>query len=140
MSRKHTTRRLGDLPDIILWPLYQVTVLKARTDEEIAGMKALALTPERAHHIMVEAILAGVTPASRLPKVIEAWESPTHEEFEPRMAWSLFNAFTEVLKAGPPRLQMEGSLRLTSLFRGSCPSTEPPKGPSNDGPAFLCEA
>ena len=52
-----------------------------------------------------------------LPKVIEAWDEPKHEEFVPRTAWSLFNAFTEVLKAGPPRQQMEGSLRLSSLFR-----------------------
>jgi hypothetical protein len=66
---------------------------------------------------MVEAIRANVLPASRLPKVIEAWEEPQHEEFAPRTAWSLFNAFTEVQKGAPPRLQMEGTLRLSSLFR-----------------------
>ena len=56
-------------------------------------------------------------PASRLPKVIEAWEGPRHEQFAPRTAWSLFNAFTEVQKGAAPRAQMEGSLRLSSLFR-----------------------
>ena len=56
-------------------------------------------------------------PASRLPKVIEAWEDPEHEEFTPRTAWSLFNAFTEVQKGSGPRSQMEGSLRLSALFR-----------------------
>jgi len=117
MRRKHTTNVFRDLPDLIYRMLSQVTVLKARTDEEIAGMKALPLAPERAHHIMVEAIQAGVTPASRLPKVIEAWESPTHKEFQPRTAWSLFNAFTEVQKESCPRAQIEGSLRLTSLIR-----------------------
>jgi hypothetical protein len=40
-----------------------------------------------------------------------------HEEFTPRTAWSLFNAFTEAQKGAPPRMQMEGSLRLSSLFR-----------------------
>ena len=54
---------------------------------------------------------------SRLPKVIEAWEEPQHEAFQPRTAWSLFNAFTEVQKANAPRAQMEGSLRLSALFR-----------------------
>jgi len=49
--------------------------------------------------------------------VIEAWEEPKHEEFTPRTAWSLFNAFTETQKGAPPRAQMEGSLRLSSLFR-----------------------
>jgi hypothetical protein len=66
---------------------------------------------------MVEAIQANVLPASRLPKVIEAWEEPKHEEFAPRTAWSLFNVFTEVEKSACPRAQMEGSLRLTKLFR-----------------------
>jgi hypothetical protein len=66
---------------------------------------------------MVEAVKANVLPASRLPKVIEAWEAPRHEEFAPRTAWSLFNAFIEVQKALSPRAQVEGSLRLSSLFR-----------------------
>lgn len=39
------------------------------------------------------------------------------EEFALSTAWSLFNAFTEVAKAASPRLQMEGSLRLSQLFR-----------------------
>ena len=66
---------------------------------------------------MIEAVKGNVVPASRLPKVIEAWEEPRHEEFTPRTAWSLFNAFTEVQKGSGPRAQMEGSLRLSALFR-----------------------
>lgn len=66
---------------------------------------------------MASAVTANVLPASRLPKVIEAWEKPRHEEFVPRTAWSLFNAFTEVEKNAGPRQQMEGSLRLTALSR-----------------------
>jgi len=117
MTRKHTANVFRDLPDLIYRMLSQVTVLKTRTDEEIVGMKVLPMPPERAHHVMVAAIRAGISPASRLPKIIQAWDEPKHEEFVPRTAWSLFNAFTEVLKSGPPRQQMEGSLRLTSLFR-----------------------
>jgi hypothetical protein len=49
--------------------------------------------------------------------VIDAWEDPKHEEFHPRTAWSLFNAFTEVQKGSGPQAQMEGSLRLSTLFR-----------------------
>jgi hypothetical protein len=29
-----------------------------------------------------------------LPSVVEAWHTPPFPEFEPRTAWSLFNAFT----------------------------------------------
>jgi hypothetical protein len=66
---------------------------------------------------MIEALKANVLPAWRLPKVVEAWEEPKHEEFSPRTAWSLFNAFTEVERGAGPRQQMEGTLRLSALFR-----------------------
>jgi len=117
MNRKHTVNVFRDLPDLIYRMLSEVSSMRERTDREIAAMKAEVLGPHRAHHLMVEAVHKNILPASRLPKVIEAWEEPRHEEFEPRTAWSLFNAFTEVQKGVAPRAQVEGSLRLSSLFR-----------------------
>ena len=78
--------------------------------------KHLASRIGQAIALMIEAVKGYVVPASRLPKVIEAWDEPRHEEFTPRTAWSLFNAFTEVQKGAPPRAQMDGNLRLSSLF------------------------
>lgn len=117
MQRKHTVNVFRDLPDLIYRMLSQVSSMKGRIEAEIEAMKELELRPADAHHLMVEAIRSNVLPASRLPKVIEAWEDPAHAEFLPRTAWSLFNAFTEVQKGAPPRAQMEGSLKLSSLFR-----------------------
>ena len=117
MHRKHTLNVFRDLPDLIYRMLSQVAAMRERTDGEIAAMKLRELQPAAAHHLMVEAIRSSVLPASRLPKVIEAWEEPAHVEFLPRTAWSLFNAFTETQKGTPARAQMEGSLRLSSLFR-----------------------
>lgn len=117
MHRKHTANVFRDLPDLIYRMLSQVSSMRERTDAEIAAMKVRELPQAHAHHLMVEAIRAHVLPASRLPKILEAWEEPQHEEFTVRTAWSLFNAFTEVQKSASPRAQMEGSLRLSSLFR-----------------------
>lgn len=117
MHRKHTVNVFRDLPDLIYRMLSQVAALRGRTDGEIAAMKARDLQPVAAHHLMIQAVKSGVLSASRLPLVIEAWEEPRHEQFVPRTAWSLFNAFTEIQKSAPPRAQMEGSLRLSSLFR-----------------------
>jgi hypothetical protein len=121
MSRKHTVHVFRDLPDLIYRMLSQVSSMRERIDGEVAAMKLHELPPTQAHHLMVEAIRANVLPASRLPKVMEAWEEPKYEEFAPRTAWSLFNAFTEVQKGVCPRAQMEGSLRLSSLFRRELP-------------------
>ena len=117
MHRKHTVNVFRDLPDLIYRMLSQVSSMRERIDGEIAAMKVRELPPAHAHHLMIEAIRGNVLPASRLPKVLEAWEEPAHAEFAPRTAWSLFNAFTEVQKEGSARLQMEGSLRLSQLFR-----------------------
>jgi len=117
MHRKHTVNVFRDLPDLIYRMLSQVPSMRDRIDDEIAAMKVRELPPAHAHHLMVEAVKGNILPASRLPKVIEAWEEPRHEEFAPRTAWSLFNAFTEVAKDQAPRQQMEGSLRLNQLFR-----------------------
>lgn len=117
MHRKHTVHVFRDLPDLIYRMLSQVSSMRSRIDAEIAAMKVRELPPAHAHHLMVEAVKGAVVPASRLPKVIEAWEEPRHEVFSPRTAWSLFNAFTEVQKGSGPRAQMEGSLRLWALFR-----------------------
>ena len=117
MHRKHTVNVFRDLPDLIYRMLSQVAAMRERTDHEIAAMKVRELPPAHAHHLMIEAVKAKVVPASRLPKVIEAWEKPMHEEFRARTAWSLFNAFTEDQKGSSAFAQMEGSLRLSSLFR-----------------------
>ncbi len=117
MSRKHTANVFRDLPDLIYRMLSQVSSMRDRIDGEVTAMKARGLDEVEADHLIVEAIRRHVLPASWLPKVLHGWEKPEHEEFQPRTAWSLFNAFTEVQKGLSPRAQMEGSLRLASLFR-----------------------
>ena len=62
--------------------------MRTRIEQEIAAMKSEVRGLHRAHHLMVEAIRATIIPASRLPKVIGAWEEPRHEEFKPRTARS----------------------------------------------------
>jgi hypothetical protein len=117
MARKHTVHVFRDLPDLIYRMLSKVSSLRERMDAEIAAMKARDLDERDAHHLMVEAIRAHVVPASQLPKVLNAWRYPVHAEFHPRTAWSLFNVFTEMVKSRSPRAQVEGTLRLTGVFR-----------------------
>lgn len=125
-ARKHTVNVFRDLPDLIYRMLTKVSCMQNRIHEEIAAMKGQALSGEAADHLMVEAVRKNVLPASHLPKVMEAWERPLHAEFVPRTSWSLFNAFTEVQKSRNPRVQMEGSLRLSEVFRTARLSQESP--------------
>jgi hypothetical protein len=132
MHRKHTVHVFRDLPDLIYRMLSQVSSMRERIDWEIAAMKSEVLGTHRAHHLMVEAIRGTIIPASRLPKVIEAWEAAHYREFEPRTAWSLFNALPKCKKAQARVRRWKEVFDSVSSFGGSCPSTRPLTGPSTD--------
>lgn len=117
MARKHTAKVFRDLPDLIYQMLSKVKVMQQRLDTEIAGMKALTLASKDTHHLMVEAIRERVVPAATLPKLLNAWGYPTLEEFREKTAWSLYNLFTDFVKSRSPQRQIDGTLRLTKVFR-----------------------
>lgn len=119
ISRKHTVNVFRDLPDLIYQMLNRVEVMKHRQEEEFDLLQRMQLDDRDANHLMVQAIRSNAIPASKLPRVIEEYEHPRHEEFAPRTAWSLFNAFTEVQKSRTPWDQMDGTLRLSAVFRES---------------------
>ena len=110
MNRRHTRYVLEDLPDRIEDMLGEVLVLKDRQLEEIDGLKAHDLTDLQAHDLMVRTVRDGVFPASKIPRVIGEWDDPQHEEFAPRTAWSLLNAFTEVNKTRGVAAQLDTGL------------------------------
>jgi hypothetical protein len=51
-----------------------------------------------AHDLIIEAFRAGACTSTQIKRVVNQWHVPNHQEFKPRNAWSMFNAFTEVLK------------------------------------------
>jgi hypothetical protein len=117
VSRKQTVNVFRDLPTLIYDMLSSVSVMKERMTAEIEGMKETEIDDRLAHHLMVHAVRKGALPASKLPKVIEQYDSMDCQEFRDRNAWSLFNSFTGVIGQQPPWLQMDNTLRLTSAFR-----------------------
>jgi len=56
------------------------------------------LSEDKANSLMLQAFENRVVNSRLLPKVIEEYREPSHEEFQPRTVWSLLNCFTEVLK------------------------------------------
>jgi hypothetical protein len=63
-------------------------------------------------------------PKSRLDDVLDEYENPRHDAFSDRNAWSLFNAFTEILKESPTMLQQRTS-RLHNVFDSFCETKTP---------------
>jgi hypothetical protein len=81
-----------------------------------------------ASHVILSAFRRGIISTLQIPKVCEAWESPPHAEFKPRTAWSLFNAFTEVLKnraVTAPQAFVAQTIRLNGLMLPEGAAHEP---------------
>ena len=49
-------------------------------------------------------------------QVLREWHTPRHEEFQPRTAWSLFNAFTEARKQVNPHTAICSGEALHRVF------------------------
>lgn len=99
IARKHTRYIMRDLPGLTNRAVGMLGNLRRTQDERIAAYKTAQLTDGMAHDVLIRALDARVIPNQRIPAVLQEWREPQHDAFEPRTAWSLFNAFTEVMKA-----------------------------------------
>jgi hypothetical protein len=116
-ERKHTVNVFRDLPDLLYRMLNQVSTMKARQAAEIDFYKSRELAELDVEHLVMQTIRHNAFPASKVPRLLEVWDTPGFPEFEPRTAWSLLNAFTEVQKSRSPQLQMDDGLKISNVFR-----------------------
>jgi len=116
INRRHVGRLDQRLPVLVSDLMYGVSSFKEQMTRQIDAYKATAVTDPSAHDVVCQAVRAGAIPSEHVARVLNEWYEPSHEEFAPRTAWSLFNAFTEAAKARTPNLQIRSTLSLTSLF------------------------
>jgi hypothetical protein len=119
VRRKHTVHGMTAFGRAIAGAVASLTSFKEAEEVHIRRMAETELTPERASHLILTAYRRGIISSLQLPKVCKAWEEPAHEEFRPRTAWSLFNAFTEALKpraVAAPQAFVAQTIRLNGLM------------------------
>jgi hypothetical protein len=66
--------------------------------------------------IVIRAVDCMAITPSQIPDVLEQWRQTAQTAFRERMAWSLFNAFTEVHKSVNPHTAMRRGEALHGLF------------------------
>lgn len=98
VSKKHT--RFGEVRfnegiASSLTALGQFRQVEAR---RIAHYRDTALDDDRASATILHAFEEGILSTRTLDNAIEEWRKPELVDFEPRTAWSLFNAITAALK------------------------------------------
>ncbi len=98
VARKHTSMILNDLPLMINDAVGKLHDSWHEQDRRIVRYQDCHLADAVMHDLTIHALDRGVICGSQVPKVLREYREPSHEAFRPKNLWSLFNAFTEVLK------------------------------------------
>lgn len=120
IARKHTKRILDDLPQLILDALGQFVNFKGFQERLYAELATSMLSDKDMHDFVCRAFRNNIMPVGQIAHVLDAWDTPSHEDFKPRNAWALFNAFTEAAKVGfarNPQVASDRTIRLTDMMK-----------------------
>jgi hypothetical protein len=121
VTRKHTKNVMRDFQNLTSRAVGKLGDAFLQTDQRISAYKSENLSDERASKILLDsAIDARATTPSKIEAIWNEWRKPRHEEFAPRNAWSLFNAFTEVAKGTNPTTQINRGEALHGVFDSVC--------------------
>jgi len=116
IARKHTRFIERDLPGLVNRVVGRFGELRVRQERRIEIYKQHELTEIAVHDLLIRSIDSRVVPVTRVPAVLAEWRKPQHEEFAPRTAWSLFNAYTETLKGTNPFELGRRTIKLHGLL------------------------
>lgn len=122
VRRKHT--RLGEtrFAEDIALGVSELGAFQFAETMRIGRMQHSTLTDEMAESMMLRAFERGVISPRELPRVIKEWREPTFDEFQPRTAWSLFNAGTTIFGEGAsaqPQKHLVRTMRWNSMFQAN---------------------
>ena len=104
LTRKHTVHLQRDLPQLVGRGVGQLMQLWVHQGERIDAYKNHRIREKAAHDLVIRSVDVGACTNRLIPQVLKEWREPSHPEFGDRTAWSLFNAFTEILKGNLPEL------------------------------------
>jgi hypothetical protein len=104
VTRKHTRFILRDLPALVQGAVGRLMTAWHHQGTRIDAYKRHRLSDTEVHDLVVRSVDAGIVSNRSIPDVLAEWRQPSHDDFAPRTAWSLFNGFTEVLKGNLPEL------------------------------------
>ncbi len=118
MKTKHTTNVLDRLPNLISKGLKEIEIDGKVNDQRIQHFKDFEIEDDsQIHDYVIKSMDKDVITTSLIPKVLEDWRKPRHEEFSPRTMWSFNNCFTEIFKEYKNPEQVESrSINLTKVM------------------------
>lgn len=116
VMKRHTKNVWDSLEETAITTLYRAQNHFGVVEDNAKHMRRLPMTDDRAFALMGMMFGHEIVSPRQLAVVRDEWLKPAHAEFQPRNAWSLFNATTEALKNSPPIAIMERHRQAYDLF------------------------
>ncbi len=118
VRRLHTKFASDRFTHDIAGAVSKLNSFRETEEKRVSYLREMPLTEDQADALILRASVdRRIVPARLLPKLVHEWRDPTHEDFKPRTAWSLFNAVTTVLGDHHDRNPNEHALRTMRLNR-----------------------
>lgn len=118
IARKHTGNILRDLPGLTTRAIGQLSNRWHTQQQRFDAYKDRELGRAEVNDLVVQAMRSGVIGCTAVPKVLDEYETPRHDEFKDRTAWSLFNGFTEIMKGSESNFALANLPRKTQTLHG----------------------
>jgi len=99
VTRRHTKNVMDDFPRLIATACGRIKGSAEDQERRFAHYRDVNLSDTMVHDILVQSLDIKAIGSTALPKVLQEWREPRHEEFaKDHSAWRLWNAYTEILK------------------------------------------
>lgn len=99
IRRKHTTNGQARFSTDIAGAIASLASFRAAETVRIQALQDWVLTDAEAESLMLRAcVQRGIVAQNQLGAIFGEYHEPRHDAFRPRTAWSLLNAFTEILR------------------------------------------
>lgn len=98
VNRKHTRFGQERFAEAIAAGVKRLPQFVEQEAARVERFRSAGLADARAESLILRAWERDLVSHRQLPGLVKEWRAPAHDEFKPRTVWSLFNAFTEILK------------------------------------------
>jgi hypothetical protein len=124
IGHKHTKNILDDKTGIrprLVDAISKLLVVSKHIEQRYDEYKSKQMSNGLAEVIMIDALRKGVVTSTQLPKVVQQWDTPDHEDFaKHKNGWRLFNGFTEALKGTSPIELPQRTMKLRNIMDRRC--------------------
>jgi hypothetical protein len=116
IMRRHTKNIEDDLVQSIINALYNATTSYEHFMETVKLLKDVGISDRLGYEMLGVLVGEGVLTPTIFNEAMREWKKPSHESFQPRNAWSLYNAITHGLKQAPPHKVFEMHRGVHDVF------------------------